>query len=43
VVDDVLRAAADRVSGAIAHALAGGKSADMLSIDEHRRAVRAAN
>jgi integrase len=40
VVDDVLRAAADRVSGAIAHALAGGKPADLISIEGHRKAVR---
>jgi integrase len=34
VVDDTLLAAADRVSGAIAHALAGGKPATVLNLGE---------
>jgi integrase len=32
-VDDVLLAAADRVAGAVAHALAGGKPAKVISMD----------
>ena len=34
VVDDTLLAAADRVSGAIAHALAGGKPAKVVKLGE---------
>jgi integrase len=39
VVDEALLAAADRVSGAIAHALAGGKPAKVVSIGSGRRKV----
>jgi integrase len=37
-VDDVLLKAADRASGAIAHALAGGKSAKVVKMGDRRRA-----
>ena len=37
VVDDTLLAAADRVSGAIAHALAGGKPAKVVKLGDRRR------
>jgi integrase len=37
VVDDMLLAAADRVSGAIAHAMAGGKAAKVVRIAGRRR------
>ena len=36
VVDDTLLAAADRVSGAIAHALAGGKPAKVVKLGDRR-------
>jgi integrase len=38
VVDDTLLAAADRVAGAIAHAMAGGKPAKLFKIGDRRRA-----
>jgi site-specific recombinase XerD len=38
VVDAVLLAAADRVSGAIAHALAGGKAAELVELTGQHRA-----
>jgi len=38
VVDDTLLAAADRVAGAIAHAMAGGKPAIVTRIGDRRRA-----
>jgi hypothetical protein len=37
VVDDALLAAADRVSGAIAHAMAGGEAAKVVKIAGRRR------
>jgi integrase len=37
VVDDTLLAAADRVAGAIAHALDGGKPAKVVKLSEKRR------
>ena len=37
VVDDTLMAAADRVAGAIAHALDGGKPAKVVKLGERRR------
>ena len=37
IVDDALLAAADRVAGAIAHALAGGKSAKVVKSERTRR------
>jgi integrase len=40
VVDATLLAAADRVSGAIARAMAGGKSAKVMKIDRGRASVR---
>jgi integrase len=43
VVDATLLAAADRVSGAIAHAMAGGKPAKVTKLDERRKATRAAS
>jgi integrase len=41
VVDDTLLAAADRVSGAIAHALAGGKPAKVLKLGDRASGRRA--
>jgi integrase len=41
VVDDTLLAAADRVSGAIAHALAGGKQANVVKLGERSIGRRA--
>jgi integrase len=43
VVDATLLAAADRVAGAIAHAMAGGKPAKVTKLDERRKAARAAS
>ena len=43
VVDATLLAAADRVSGAIAHALHGGKPAKVLNIGDHPKAAQAAS
>ena len=43
VVDVTLLAAADRVAGAIAHAMAGGKPAKVTKLDERRKAARAAS
>jgi integrase len=37
VVDDALRAAADRVANVIAHALAGGKPAEVVKMGDRRR------
>ena len=42
-VDVTLLAAADRVAGAIAHAMAGGKPAKVTKLDERRKAARAAS
>jgi len=41
VVDDTLLAAADRVSGAIAHAMAGGKPAKVVKLGERASGLRA--
>jgi integrase len=41
VVDDTLLAAADRVAGAIAHALAGGKAAKVVKLGERASGRRA--
>jgi integrase len=41
VVDDTLLAAADRVAGAIAHALAGGKPAKVVKLGERASGRRA--
>jgi integrase len=41
VVDDTLLAAADRVAGAIAHALAGGEPAKVVKLGERASALRA--
>jgi integrase len=41
VVDDTLVAAADRVAGAIAHAMAGGKPAKVTKLGDCRKAARA--
>jgi integrase len=41
VVDDTLLAAADRVSGAIAHALAGGKPAKVVKLGDQSAGRRA--
>jgi integrase len=38
IVDATLLAAADRVSGAIAHALAGGESAKVVTMSDRQRA-----
>jgi len=43
VVDATLWLLADRVSGAIAHAMAGGKPAKLLKIGGSRRSVAAAS
>ncbi len=43
VVDATLLAAADRVAGAIAHALAGGKTAKVVKMSERRKADRSAS
>jgi hypothetical protein len=38
IVDDALLAAADRVSGAIAHAMAGGRPATVVKLGSRRHA-----
>jgi integrase len=43
VVDTTLLAAADRVAGAIAYAMAGGKPAKVVKMGERRKAARAAS
>jgi integrase len=43
VVDATLLAAADQVSGAIAHALDGAKPAKVVKLGERRKAARAAS
>src|SRR5262245_63417937 len=37
VVDDMLLSAADRASGAIAHAMTGGKAAEVVKLGDGRR------
>jgi hypothetical protein len=41
IVDTALLAAADRVSGAIAHALAGGKPAEVVKLSDRPSGRRA--